>query len=657
MMLRLESVSTDTSDFWRPRLNAVLHAPPLAPGLYRFELVTTLPAYGTLRLILHDWPAPMAVSLDREGDCRYAKAFSVPRPIARLELELEPHLEAAAVVSVGLEPVGLARLLNGRRDVLRQLAAPRALARKLGQVISGRSGLAFASGAARPDESAIYAAWRAAFEGGDERARIAAALRELHAAVARLPDTRAELRLLMAGDPAIASLPPNPADAGGIDVAWQAADPGAALLGDVLDAAERAEALALVIVDRPGRWSALAPAMIAVELLRHPHCIAVTGDCDRMDSAGRRTKPRFKPGWSPRYQQAADYVGGAVAFRVGPALRELAARVGASAVTNRVLLDLLAADTAIADGVVRHVPRMFFHAAADAPRLHAPPPTRRAAPGGSRPSVSVVMPSRDNADLLRQAVRCVLVEPSVDLELIVVDNGSEGRAQRALLKELERDPRVRVIFDPRPFNFSALVNAGAGVSRGEVLVLLNDDVEAVAPGWLGPLVDVAAEPSAGCVGALLLYPSGRIQHAGVVLGTFGIAGHVWRGLELAAPVAPERLAAVHEVGAVTGACLAVRREVFEAAGGFDPGLPVTLNDVDFCLRVRAKGWVNLMAPHVRLRHHELASRGLDTTPAQAERLARETALFLAKWGDAALRDPFYSPHLTLGREDGSPRDI
>ena len=136
-----------------------------------------------------------------------------------------------------------------------------------------------------------------------------------------------------------------------------------------------------------------------------------------------------------------------------------------------------------------------------------------------------------------------------------------------------------------------------------------------------------------------------------------MAGHAFRHLAPGAPAAAARLTAVRGVSAVTAACLAVRREVFDEVGGFDEALPITLNDVDFCLRVRAQGYANLMAPHVRLVHHESASRGLDVAPDQSERLAHETAGFLSKWGAEALSDPFYSPHLTLAREDGAPRDI
>jgi GT2 family glycosyltransferase len=653
MRLEPASTRTDVSDFWRPRLVAVLDAPPLSAGLYRFRIRTRQPTYATLRLVLDGRPAPMTVFLDRIDDCDYAKSFSVPRPVARIELEIEPHLDAGVILSAELEPVGLGKLLARRRGILRHLASPRASMLKLRQVIAGRSGLAFAATTSL-DPQSIYDAWQVAFEGEAERRRIMTELSQLKG--------RRPLKLLIvasgAGGEVVTRLPATSLPHSHVSV--ELLEVGAKLpsLSTILNAAEEAGAFAFAIRDRPGQWSSLAPAMIAIEMLRHPDCVAVYGDSDRMGEIGRRIEPHFKPAWSPRYQRTADYVRSAVAFRVGPVLRELSACTDAPEVTSLGLLNALA-DAGHRPGAVRHVPRVLFHVS-DGTRAYktvSAMPRVDIATHTSRPSVSIIMPSRDNARLLQAAARSVLDEPASDLELIVVDNGSKSRSQLVLLNELARDPRVRVISDPSPFNFSALINRGAAASRGEVLLLLNDDVYAEARDWLAPLIEVAAEASVGCVGALLLYPSGRIQHAGVVLGTFGVAGHAFRHLAPDAPAAAARLAAVHEVSAVTAACLAVRRTVFDAVGGFDEKLPITLNDVDFCLRVRDRGYANLMAPHVRLVHHESASRGLDVTPEQAERLASETAYFLSKWGPDVLSDPFYSPHLTLTREDGSPRDI
>lgn len=641
MLLQLESTGTDVTDFWRPRLTAKLRAPPIGAGLYEFRLRTRRPAYATLRLAFHGWPQPMTISLHRLGDCHYGKSFRAPGPIARMELELEPHTDADVVLSASLARMGARSLLAGGRRALRQASSPRTLVLKVRHAFASRSGLAFAS-AASPDPQAIYQSWQAAFESDAEHQRIVAELRRL---VRSRP-----LRLLLAA-PRGAELPP-----GNELIAVAGWETQRVTIAELLAAAEQAGAFALAFLEEPARWLPLGLPSLALELLRHPDCVAAYGDGDLIDAAGRRSEPQFKPGWSPRYQLGADYVRGAAAFRVGTALRELCAHVNGAPATARAFLNLLA----LAEnrpGIVRDVPRVVLHEWREAaPR---PPMPARISAGAPRPrpSVSVIVPTRDNPRLLQAAISAVLDESLPDLELVIVDNGSEGAQQRALLEEVRSDPRVRVLADPRPFNFSALINAGAAACRGDVLVLLNDDVEAPAPGWLGPLADVAADARAGCVGALLLYPSGRIQHAGVVLGTFGAAGHVFRGLAPDAPAARARLAAVHEVSAVTGACLAVRRRVFEAAGGFDEALPVTLNDIDFCLRVRSLGYENLMAPHVRLVHHESASRGLDVSPAQARRLAQETALFLSRWGTAVRADPYYSPHLTLAREDGGLREI
>ena len=173
--------------------------------------------------------------------------------------------------------------------------------------------------------------------------------------------------------------------------------------------------------------------------------------------------------------------------------------------------------------------------------------------------------------------------------------------------------------------------------------------------WLGEMVALAVRQDVGCVGAKLLYPDGRLQHAGVVIGLGGVAGHAQRFARADDPGYLERLRAVHEVSAVTAACLVVRREVFDAVGGLDEGLTVAFNDVDFCLRVRAAGYLNLWTPFARLVHHESVSRGRDFTPAKAKRFADEYAAMQRRWGAQLLNDPYYSPHLTYDREDFSLR--
>src|SRR6476619_6904960 len=166
---------------------------------------------------------------------------------------------------------------------------------------------------------------------------------------------------------------------------------------------------------------------------------------------------------------------------------------------------------------------------------------------------------------------------------------------------------------------------------------------------------LAEQESIGCVGAKLIYPDRRIQHGGIVLGLYAIAGHAHRFAKHDDPGYLNRLTTVQNVSAVTAACLLVRRSVFDQVGGLDEQLAVAFNDVDFCLRVRAAGYLNVWTPFAELMHHESISRGRDLSPAKSRRFANEYATMQQRWGRDLLNDPYYSPHLTYEREDFSLR--
>jgi GT2 family glycosyltransferase len=199
---------------------------------------------------------------------------------------------------------------------------------------------------------------------------------------------------------------------------------------------------------------------------------------------------------------------------------------------------------------------------------------------------------------------------------------------------------------PGPFNFSRLNNDAVALARGEILVFLNNDIEVMEPTWLSALVAEAIRPEVGAVGATLLYPNGLVQHAGVVIGLAGgPAGHAFHLFRADHPGFLHMLRATRRVSAVTAACLAVRRETFLAAGGFDAeAFPVALNDVDLCLRLDAAGLRNLNVGRVRLLHKESASRPSDRHPDEEARYARELAAFTARWPHRLARDPWYNPH-------------
>jgi len=199
---------------------------------------------------------------------------------------------------------------------------------------------------------------------------------------------------------------------------------------------------------------------------------------------------------------------------------------------------------------------------------------------------------------------------------------------------------------PGRFNFSAMCNAGAASARGECLVFLNNDMSVVTPGWLGPLVAEAMRPGIGAVGARLLFPDGSIQHAGVAVGMGGYADHVSHGQVGDYAGYLGRLGVAHEVGAVTGACIAVEAGKFKAVNGFDAErFPVELSDIDLCLRLAAAGWKSLMRPDSVLIHHQSATRGFSFRP--FDRYGLERGHFRTRWRDMIRDDPFFHPALSL----------
>lgn len=458
-----------------------------------------------------------------------------------------------------------------------------------------------------------------------------------------------------------------------------------------------ATSLAAALGGAPGEFVAmleagdqLAPdalARVAAALLADPELDLVYADEDRVDAGGRRMQPQLKPGWSPELLLAGNYVGRPMVLRrrlvedlaEGPGRPPSA---GASTATAEYdLLLRLAPD--LDPGRVRRLPRVLLHR-----RLApGPPPPRQVAavrealrkhlgrlrwpgtveenplvPGGLRvrlalpaeaPLASLVIPTRDAPGLLRRCVESVRGRTGYPrFEVVLVDNGSQDPEALAILDGAARLPAVQVLRDPEPFHFSRLVNAGIRASRGEVVVLLNNDTEVLHPEWLEELVTLAIRPGVGVVGARLLYPDDSLQHGGVILGVHGVAAHAHLGLPYGAPGPMGRAASVQNLSAVTAACMAVRRVVFDEVGGFDETqLGVAYGDVDFCLRVGAAGHRVVWTPFAELYHHEGASRGVEDDPTKRARILEERVTMLARWGREIAADPFYHPDLARDQAD------
>ena len=261
--------------------------------------------------------------------------------------------------------------------------------------------------------------------------------------------------------------------------------------------------------------------------------------------------------------------------------------------------------------------------------------------------VGIVIPTRDRADLLAECVRGLSDRTDYPrYEIVIVDNGSTAPDALALLRDLKNDARFKVLERPGPFNFSALSNDGARATQAAVLVFLNNDIVVLESGWLKSMVRFAVMPQIGAVGAKLLFPDGLIQHAGVVLGFGGIAGHPYRGMPADHPGYCNQLTTPREISAVTAACIAVARDKFEAIGGFDAeNLPVDLNDMDLCLRMSEHGWTNLWTPDAVLIHLQSASRGIDPDPFVFYR--QERTYFVRRWAEKVRDDPYFHPALSL----------
>ena len=271
------------------------------------------------------------------------------------------------------------------------------------------------------------------------------------------------------------------------------------------------------------------------------------------------------------------------------------------------------------------------------------------------PLVSLIIPTRNGLDLLRTCVQSVLALTTYpNYEILIVDNGSDDPATLDWLAGVQADQRVRVLRDDRPFNYSALNNGAVLHARGELLGLLNNDLEVITPDWLDEMVSHALQAGTGAVGARLWYPDDTLQHAGVIVGLGGVAGHAHSRMLRHHSGYFGRASLLSAFSAVTAACLVIRKSIYEEVGGLNEvELEVAFNDVDLCLRVREAGYTNLLTPYAELYHYESATRGLDDTAEKSARFGREVQYMMQRWAPLLQHDPAYNPNLSLRHGDFS----
>ncbi len=421
-----------------------------------------------------------------------------------------------------------------------------------------------------------------------------------------------------------------------------------------------------------------------VQGLQHHRYRLIYTDEDSVSAEHVYQNPHFKPSWDPLLLAGLNYICHFVVIETG--LVALAGPLDPAFDGAQDKEFLLRVSSELTDGEVLHIPRVLYHwrqhpasfSKTGARHDAVSQRTREAAlawararfgrvrvdaaepPGlygvhlsaglgeGEAPLVTVIIPTRDRADLVADCTASLLQGSYRNLEVLIVDHESEHKFSNALFRILTTVSSTRIIRYRGAFNWSAINNHAAQRARGEYLLFLNNDTVMISPDAIEQMLAFASLPDAGAVGARLLYGDGRTQHVGVQLGAAGIAAHGFTGYD------PEELVyfgypkLTRSVAAVTGACLLVRRELFDAVGGFDVGqLGVALSDIDFCLKLLMQGRRNIIVSTAQFYHHESVSRGSDETPGNRERFAAESRAFRRRWQPLIDADPFYNPNFEL----------
>lgn len=437
----------------------------------------------------------------------------------------------------------------------------------------------------------------------------------------------------------------------------------------------------IALLDHDDELPKHALYMVAVALNANPDLDLIYSDEDKIDESGRRFGPYFKPDWNPALFTAQNMVNHLGVYRVSLARSLGGFREGYEGSQDWDLA--LRFSEAIPFSRIHHIPHILYHwravagstAASSGEKPYALQAAERALSehlqrtgfkglisqtvGGyfrtipkiptPPPLVSIVIPTRNGLPLLRRCIESLLEKTRYpNYEILIVDNQSDDSEILAYLNQVATDGIARILKYDRPFNYAALNNFAVKEARGSYLCLMNNDIEVISEDWLDEMVGRAARPEIGAVGSKLYYPDNTIQHAGVILGMGGIAGHLYSRISRNSSGYMTRLLLVQNISAVTAACLVVRKDLYEEVGGLDEkNLPVAFNDVDFCLKLLEHGYQNLWTPYAELYHHESATRGLEDTPEKKSRFQGEAAYMQARWGPLLGCDPAHNPNLTL----------
>jgi glycosyltransferase involved in cell wall biosynthesis len=442
----------------------------------------------------------------------------------------------------------------------------------------------------------------------------------------------------------------------------------------------------VALLDHDDLLHPLALYELVKSLQQHPEANIVFSDEDKVDEQGARFGPYFKTDYNPELMWAQNMISHLGCYRKS-VLHEVGGfRKGFEGSQDYDLA--LRVIQRSSDSQIVHIPKVLYHwraisgstALAPSEKPYAEIASRKALQehlaaiqvpawvGASpevasmnrvkpqlvepAPLVSILIPTKDRIDLLRQCIESIQTKSSYKhFEILVINNNSEQAESFDYFAQL-KTLGVQVLDYPKPFNFSAINNFAAQHAAGEYLCLMNNDIEIQTPDWMEEMLSFAQLSKAGAVGARLWYPgSGGLQHGGVIVGMGGVAGHAYVGLAKSEKGYFGRPVLHHRCSAVTAACLMIKKSTYFAVNGMDEGLAVAFNDVDFCLRLGQAGFHCVYTPHAEMTHHESASRGDDLSDANRERFMGEEAFMKSRWGQQLLSDPCYSPNLSLDHSD------
>ena len=427
--------------------------------------------------------------------------------------------------------------------------------------------------------------------------------------------------------------------------------------------------------------------MIVNEINHHPDAEILYCDEDLIDEFGVRYDPYFKPDWNPDLFTGHNLITHFGVFRTNRVREAGGFRLGYEGAQDWDLSMRLS--EMVPEASIRHIPFILYHWRAVIGSTALSSKFKKYAQSAQwktlqshferisqpvdisqtkddfwriiylipekKPLVSIIIPTRNEVEILEQCINSIIQKTHyLNYEILIINNNSDEEDTIAYLDKLKNHENIRVIEFNQPFNYSAINNFAADQSNGEFLLFLNNDTEVISPNWLDEMIGHALRPQIGAVGAMLYYPNDTIQHAGVILGMKGIAGHIYYGSPRGSIGQRGRLRLVQNFSAITAACMAVEKKKFYEINGFnEKQLPIAYNDIDFCLRLIESGYRIVWTPHAELYHHESTSRQYEDTAEKITRLKSEASYLVNTWGETITNDPAYNPNLSLDIPDFS----